>query len=119
MTAFPKNDSHVTLWSAARDFVSVLVACILGAVLLFAAVEQAHAGGSPPPAYDYDHNDYGAAYPPSAHGAWAACAPDVRRFCPNVVPGGGRIVSCLGGNKDRLSHPCRDTLIRAWAHYRR
>jgi hypothetical protein len=117
MTAFPKNDSEVTLWSAARDFVSVLVACILGAVLLFAAVEQAHAGGTPPP-YEYDANDRDA-YPPTARESWAACAPDVRRYCPNVVPGGGRIVSCLGGNKDRLSHRCRDTLIRAWAYYRR
>jgi Cysteine rich repeat len=114
MTTFPIKDSQITLWSAARDFVSVLVACILGAVLLFAAVEQAHAGDTPPPTYEYDDD-----YAPTAHEAWAACAPDVRRYCPNVVPGGGRILSCLAGNKDRLTPHCRNTLLRAWSYYRR
>jgi cysteine rich repeat protein len=111
--------SSTTLWTTFRDFAAVVALCIAGAIALFAMVDQAHAGGSPPPAYEYDHNDYGERYPPSRREAWAACAPDVRRYCPNVLPGGGRILSCLGGNKDRLSHRCRDTLVRAWAYYRR
>jgi hypothetical protein len=39
----------------------------------------------------------------------------VLRYCPNVLPGGGRILSCLAGNKDRLTLGCRDALVRAWA----
>jgi hypothetical protein len=39
----------------------------------------------------------------------------VLRYCPNVLPGGGRILSCLAGNKDRLTLGSRDALLRAWA----
>lgn len=92
----------------------------LGIVALSAAAlgEQAHAGGTPRPPHDYGYEDADA-YPPSPAAAWAACAPDVRRYCPNVLPGGGRILSCLAGNKDRLRRPCHDTLVRAWLYYRR
>lgn len=107
------------LWTTARDFCAVVVACVIGAIVLFAFVDSAHAGGSPPPAYEYDDNDYGAPYPPSPRAAWAACAPDARRYCPNVLPGGGRILSCLAGNKDRLTPRCRNSLLRAWTYYRR
>jgi len=103
-----------TLWTTFRDFSAVVVFAVVGATALFALVERAHAGGTPPPAYEYDDD-----YPPTVREAWSACAPDVRRFCPNVLPGGGRIVSCLAGNKDRLTLRCRDTLVRAWAYYRR
>jgi hypothetical protein len=36
-----------------------------------------------------------------------------------VLPGGGRILSCLAGNKDRLSPDCHEALVRAWLYYRR
>ena len=107
-------NSEPTLWTAFRDLVAVVVFSVAGAIALFALVDPAHAGGTPPPAA-YEHDDD---YPPTVREAWATCAPDVRRFCPNVLPGGGRIVSCLAGNKDRLTLRCRDTLARAWAYYR-
>jgi len=115
--------SGPTLWTTLCDFTSVTFVCVLSAIALFVFVERANAGGSlpppDPPGYDYAPPYPRAPYPPTAREAWAACAPDVRRYCPNVLPGGGRILSCLAGNKDRLSRPCRDTLVRAWAAYRR
>jgi hypothetical protein len=109
-----------SIWTTLRDFAAVFFVCIVGAIALFALVERAHAADLPPPAYHaqapaYD-DDY---FPPSPRAAFAACEPDVRRYCPNVLPGGGRILSCLAGNKDRLTYQCRDTLLRAWAYYRR
>jgi hypothetical protein len=89
-----------------RDFSAVVLVCIAGAVALSALLSPARAESLPPRPYD----DYG----PPPRAAWAACAPDVRRFCPNVLPGGGRILSCLAGNKDRLSYGCHDALMRAW-----
>ena len=105
-----------TLLTTARDFSAVAAVSVLSAIVLFAFVERAHAGGTPHPNGEYGY-EYGP--PPTRHEAWAACRPDVRAFCPNIVPGGGRILSCLAGNKDRLSYPCRDALLRAWAAYRR
>jgi hypothetical protein len=109
--------STPTLWTTVRDFAAVVLVSIVGAVALFALVERAHAADPlPPPAYDPP--PYYEDYPPSPRTAWEACAPDVHRYCPNVLPGGGRIISCLAGNKDRLSPRCRDTLLRAWMYYR-
>jgi len=110
--------STPTLWTTARDFAAVVLLCTAGAVALFALVKPAHAESLPPYAYD-GPPPVVEDYPPSPRTAWAACAPDVRRYCPNVLPGGGRILSCLAGNKDRLTFRCRDTLLRAWIHYRR
>lgn len=115
--------SPPTLWTTLRDFTAVAFVCILSAIALFVFVERAQAGGTPlpppEPGYQYAPPYPPPPYPPSAREAWAACAPDVRAYCPNVVPGGGRILSCLAGNKDRLSPRCRETLWRAWAAYRR
>ncbi len=108
--------SSTSLWTTARDFGTVVVVCVMAAVALFALVERAHAGGEiapypppPPPYSDYERGP---------EPAWMACRPDMRRYCPNVLPGGGRILSCLAGNKDRLSHGCRDALLRALAYRR-
>jgi hypothetical protein len=35
------------------------------------------------------------------------CRGDYDRLCPNVQPGGGRILACLDANLQRLSGPCR------------
>lgn len=39
-----------------------------------------------------------------------ACKGDVQRFCPQVQPGGGRIVQCLRGHEAELSAACKDAL---------
>jgi hypothetical protein len=51
--------------------------------------------------------------------AAAACRPDIERYCTGVLPGGGRIISCLAGNRDRLTPPCEDVLRRAESFFRR
>jgi Cysteine rich repeat len=111
--------STPTLLTTVRDFSAVVFASVVGAVALFAIAGRAHAESLPPRHYEAPPSDYYEDYPPSPRTAWVACSPDVRRYCPNVLPGGGRILSCLGGNKDRLSPRCRDTLVRAWMYYRR
>ncbi|MDZ4791434.1 MAG: cysteine rich repeat-containing protein [Hyphomicrobiales bacterium] len=35
-----------------------------------------------------------------------ACRDDYRNFCPGVMPGGGRILSCLAENRDDLTPVC-------------
>jgi Cysteine rich repeat len=39
-----------------------------------------------------------------------ACGFDFRRYCSGVPFGGGRVISCLEGNADRLSPRCGTTL---------
>jgi len=36
----------------------------------------------------------------------AACGADVKKFCASVKSGGGRILSCLAENKDKISADC-------------
>jgi hypothetical protein len=36
------------------------------------------------------------------------CAEDVKRLCPTIAPGGGRVDACLGANASALSAACRD-----------
>ncbi len=100
-----------TLWTTARDFAAVVAMCIVGALALFALIHPARAEGPPQRGYDYYERE-------SPRPAWLACEPDVQRYCPRVAPGGGRILSCLAGNKDRLSPACHDLLWRAWAYRR-
>lgn len=37
-----------------------------------------------------------------------ACAADVQRFCPEVKPGGGRLMVCLRQHAKELSPGCKD-----------
>jgi cysteine rich repeat protein len=37
-----------------------------------------------------------------------ACAPDIGKFCPNVVPGGGRLIKCLTPHFEELTPACKE-----------
>ena len=39
-----------------------------------------------------------------------ACAADLQRLCPDVTPGGGRIMQCLKGRLDQVSDGCRSAV---------
>jgi hypothetical protein len=40
----------------------------------------------------------------------AACSDDAKKLCPDVTPGGGRILDCLGRQKDKTSPACQKVL---------
>jgi hypothetical protein len=101
-----------------------LCLCLFAVLLGALAPAAASAGGAPrgePPPYDdgqqYDGPQYGG--PLNMRSAAAACRPDIERYCTGVLPGGGRIISCLAGNRDRLTPPCEDVLRRAESFFRR
>jgi hypothetical protein len=100
-----------TLWTTVRAFGAIVLVCAIGAIALYALVAPARAESLPESRY----GDVREVEP-----AWIACQPDARRYCSGVWPGGGRILSCLAGNRDRLSYECRESLLRAWEnHWRR
>src|SRR6476469_410464 len=39
-----------------------------------------------------------------------ACDEDVKKLCPDIRPGGGRILQCLRGQESNLSPACRQVL---------
>jgi hypothetical protein len=39
-----------------------------------------------------------------------ACDEDVKKLCPDIRPGGGRILQCLRGQESNLSPSCRQAL---------
>jgi len=43
----------------------------------------------------------------------AGCGDDVRKFCSDVQPGGGRIIACLQQNKDSVSDKCKQAVAQA------
>jgi hypothetical protein len=96
----------MTFWSAARDLLVTILLSLVGAFVLFAASKPASAESVQP--WDGDEPPNGRPF--AIQRAWAACADDARRYCSTVVPGGGRIVACLAGNKDRLGPQCRDVI---------
>jgi hypothetical protein len=50
--------------------------------------------------------------PPGKLDRLSDCRADVQKLCPNVQPGGGRIVACLRQNKDSLSDACKQRLLQ-------
>jgi cysteine rich repeat protein len=44
-----------------------------------------------------------------------ACAGDIKRLCPGVPPGEGRIKACMKAHADKLSRPCFDAILGAAA----
>jgi Cysteine rich repeat len=76
---------------------ALLVACVL--------VTTAHAADAqvlPPEASN-----------PAVQVAAEICKPDIVKFCPTVVPGGGRIIRCLVANKQDVSPACVDAILKA------
>jgi Cysteine rich repeat len=43
----------------------------------------------------------------------AACEADAKKLCPDVVPGGGRIMQCLKQHKDEVSEACKQAVMKA------
>jgi len=39
-----------------------------------------------------------------------ACEEDVKKLCPEIRPGGGRILQCLHGQESNLTPACRQVL---------
>ena len=48
--------------------------------------------------------------PPGKLDRLSDCRADVQKLCPNVQPGGGRIVACLKQNIDSVSDACKQRL---------
>jgi len=47
---------------------------------------------------------------PPMGGPAAACKQDVQTLCPNVQPGGGRILACLKGHAQQVSAGCKEAI---------
>ncbi len=58
------------------------------------------------------------AAPPAAE-MRQACGFDFRRYCHGIPPGGGRALTCLQANSDRLSQGCRGALAAMQARMHR
>lgn len=41
-----------------------------------------------------------------------ACRADIKKLCPEVKPGGGRIAACLKDKKDQMSDDCKADLAK-------
>ena len=68
---------------------------IAGAILLFSVTSAMAQGGA-------------------ARAILGACKPDIRAFCSEVKPGGGRIKTCMKEHLRELSEPCKEALFQAW-----
>ena len=47
---------------------------------------------------------------PPMGGPAAACKQDVQTLCPNVQPGGGRIIACLKSHAPQVSQGCKEAI---------
>ncbi len=48
--------------------------------------------------------------PPAKLDHLSDCRADLQKLCPNVQPGGGRLVACLKENKDSVSDTCKQRM---------
>jgi hypothetical protein len=48
-----------------------------------------------------------------------ACMQDVRRLCPGIRPGDGRLAQCMESKNDQLSSACRQAIEAARARQSR
>jgi len=54
---------------------------------------------------------------PPAQGL-AACQGDIKKLCPQIKPGGGRIIACLGQHKAELTPSCKTTVDQSKGNIR-
>lgn len=45
----------------------------------------------------------------------AVCEADIRKACPGIMPGGGRLMACIQEKPEQLSKPCTEALQAARA----
>ena len=50
----------------------------------------------------------------AARAVLGSCKPDIRTFCSEILPGGGRIKTCMKQHLHELSEPCKEALFQAW-----
>lgn len=43
------------------------------------------------------------------------CGEDIKRLCPGIQPGGGRLMGCVRQKQDQLSETCSDTMGKLMA----
>jgi hypothetical protein len=80
---------------------TVFFGACLAALLVQSAQAQQPAAGSAP------------ATKPAASQLQQACADDVKKFCPDVQPGDGRIMQCLRPHRAELSAGCKQAAMAA------
>lgn len=72
----------------------------------------AGASGGPPPTPAPNTPTQGQMSPERMHKMREACGPDVKKFCHDVKPGGGRIIQCLEQHKADVSQTCNQLLSK-------
>ncbi|HEX8955451.1 MAG TPA: cysteine rich repeat-containing protein [Burkholderiaceae bacterium] len=48
--------------------------------------------------------------PPAKLDRLSDCRTDLQKLCPNVQPGGGRLMACLKDNKENVSDACKQRM---------
>jgi len=84
--------------------VSRIAGLAAGLTLLAFGVAQAQAGAG-------EHGGRGGAMR-------QACKADIAKLCPDVQPGGGRVMQCFKAHKDELSDGCKSALAEMRAERR-
>jgi len=91
------------------------MAIVAGPLLLLAPCLSDHASSADPP--QGQPKSQAEASPEEAAGGKQnlqlmrkACDEDVKKLCPDIRPGGGRILQCLHGQQSNLSPACRQAL---------
>ena len=81
-------------------------------VLAIIAISMISWGGSAPAQDDVPANMLGSKIAD-------ACGTEIKQYCAEVRPGGGRILRCLRDNKAKLSDACKAALSDAFSQRER
>jgi hypothetical protein len=80
------------------------IACLF--ILGMAAAPFAIGDDTPPPAHESPSHE-------GMKDVRAACQGDVKKLCPGVQPGGGRLIACLKEHQDEVSDGCKEAIAKA------